>query len=305
MRDGREIKALQIGGPLGGILPAVAARHPVRLRRARRRGLHGRPRQASSASTSAPTCARSRATCCTSARTRAAASASPAGSACGARTRCSAADAPVDRARLEELLETLELGEPVRARRRHAGPDPQPARALPRRAGAGADARHDRRRRARGASRARPCSRRSARPARGVPTLCFDERQAPFGACRVCLVGAGGRARGRCRPARPRAATGMAIDTQRPDGRGASCARRRRARALRAAGRPARAPTPSSPRVARRAGLGGRPSQRWRGRHPRGPTTTSATPTWPSSTSCASPAGAACAPATRSRGPSR
>lgn len=25
-----------------------------------------------------------------------------------------------------------------------------------------------------------------------VPTLCFDERQAPFGACRVCLVGVGG-----------------------------------------------------------------------------------------------------------------
>ncbi|MCW3012929.1 MAG: formate dehydrogenase alpha subunit [Solirubrobacterales bacterium] len=25
-----------------------------------------------------------------------------------------------------------------------------------------------------------------------VPTLCFDERQAPFGACRVCLVGADG-----------------------------------------------------------------------------------------------------------------
>src|SRR3974390_2958130 len=25
-----------------------------------------------------------------------------------------------------------------------------------------------------------------------VPTLCYDERQAPFGACRVCLVGAVG-----------------------------------------------------------------------------------------------------------------
>ena len=25
-----------------------------------------------------------------------------------------------------------------------------------------------------------------------VPTLCFDDRQAPFGACRVCLVGAAG-----------------------------------------------------------------------------------------------------------------
>jgi NADH dehydrogenase/NADH:ubiquinone oxidoreductase subunit G len=25
-----------------------------------------------------------------------------------------------------------------------------------------------------------------------VPTLCYDERQAPFGACRVCLVGVEG-----------------------------------------------------------------------------------------------------------------
>jgi formate dehydrogenase major subunit len=27
---------------------------------------------------------------------------------------------------------------------------------------------------------------------RWIPTLCFDERQEPFGACRVCLVGVGG-----------------------------------------------------------------------------------------------------------------
>jgi predicted molibdopterin-dependent oxidoreductase YjgC len=30
---------------------------------------------------------------------------------------------------------------------------------------------------------------------RWVPTLCFDERQAPFGACRVCLVGVEGAAK--------------------------------------------------------------------------------------------------------------
>jgi bidirectional [NiFe] hydrogenase diaphorase subunit len=30
---------------------------------------------------------------------------------------------------------------------------------------------------------------------RWVPTLCFDERQAPFGACRVCLVGVEGSAK--------------------------------------------------------------------------------------------------------------
>src|ERR1700761_9705440 len=27
---------------------------------------------------------------------------------------------------------------------------------------------------------------------RWVPTVCFDERQAPFGACRVCMVGVAG-----------------------------------------------------------------------------------------------------------------
>lgn len=30
---------------------------------------------------------------------------------------------------------------------------------------------------------------------RWVPTICFDERQAPFGACRVCLVGVAGSAK--------------------------------------------------------------------------------------------------------------
>ncbi len=42
-----------------------------------------------------------------------------------------AAEEPVDRARLEALLETLELGSPVRARRRHAGADPLPAAHFP------------------------------------------------------------------------------------------------------------------------------------------------------------------------------
>jgi bidirectional [NiFe] hydrogenase diaphorase subunit len=60
---------------------------------------------------------------------------------------------------------------------------------------------------------------------RWVPTLCFDERQDPFGACRVCLVasevapvgGAGGRAviPACTTPARD----GMVIDTQDPTAR--------------------------------------------------------------------------------------
>ena len=47
-----------------------------------------------------------------------------------------------------------------------------------------------------------------------IPTLCFDERQAPFGACRVCLVGDRGRARpGRLvHDGRPRGHEGL--DTQ-------------------------------------------------------------------------------------------
>ena len=72
-----------------GILPGVAARHAVRLRRARRRRLHGRPRRDRRLRRAHRHARRSRATCCTSAPTRAAASASRAGSACAARTRCS------------------------------------------------------------------------------------------------------------------------------------------------------------------------------------------------------------------------
>jgi predicted molibdopterin-dependent oxidoreductase YjgC len=51
-----------------------------------------------------------------------------------------------------------------------------------------------------------------------VPTLCFDERQAPFGACRVCLVGVEGA------PAPIPACTtpvreGMVVDTRDPRAR--------------------------------------------------------------------------------------
>jgi predicted molibdopterin-dependent oxidoreductase YjgC len=44
-----------------------------------------------------------------------------------------------------------------------------------------------------------------------VPTLCFDDRQAPFGACRVCLVAVAGAPIAACTtPARD----GMAIDSR-------------------------------------------------------------------------------------------
>ena len=46
-----------------------------------------------------------------------------------------------------------------------------------------------------------------------VPTLCYDTRQAPFGACRVCLVGAAG-ARGPIPACTTPCREGLEIDTQ-------------------------------------------------------------------------------------------
>jgi predicted molibdopterin-dependent oxidoreductase YjgC len=46
-----------------------------------------------------------------------------------------------------------------------------------------------------------------------VPTLCFDERQAPFGACRVCMVGAAG-ARGPIPACTTPCREGLEIDTR-------------------------------------------------------------------------------------------
>jgi predicted molibdopterin-dependent oxidoreductase YjgC len=48
-----------------------------------------------------------------------------------------------------------------------------------------------------------------------VPTLCYDERQAPFGACRVCLVGAAG-APGPIPACTTPCRDGMEIDTRDP-----------------------------------------------------------------------------------------
>ena len=104
----------------------------------------------------------------------------------------------------------------------------------------------------------------AARPARAVPTLCFDERQAPFGACRVCLVGVEGA---------PRAAARLHDAVPRRDGD----RHPRRDRAPRRHGasssscspscpsRPRR--TPSSPQVARQ--LERRREPRWPGRDAR------------------------------------
>ena len=296
LRDGRAIKAVQIGGPLGGILPAslldtrsTSTRWPPRAAWSATAG--------SSPSTTRPTCATSPATCCTSAPPRAAASASPAGSACAARTRCSPTASRSTARTLEALLETLELGQPVRARRRHARADPQPAHALPRRAGARmitveidgtattvAPGTHGPRRRQLAGGE--------------VPTLCFDDRQAPFGACRVCLVGVEG-APGPIAACTTPVRDGMEVDT-------ADAAARRVATAVVEL---VLSELPEPPARAHRAGRRRADARRRRAalarRGPRRATTTSATPTSPSATSSASRAGAACARATRSRARSR
>ncbi|MGH2944631.1 MAG: 2Fe-2S iron-sulfur cluster-binding protein, partial [Solirubrobacteraceae bacterium] len=51
-----------------------------------------------------------------------------------------------------------------------------------------------------------------------VPTLCFDERQEPFGACRVCLVGVDG-APGPVAACTAPCRDGMKVDTRDPTAR--------------------------------------------------------------------------------------
>ncbi len=53
---------------------------------------------------------------------------------------------------------------------------------------------------------------------RWVPTLCFDERQAPFGACRVCLVGVAGSPKPLPACTTP-CRDGMAVETEEPTAR--------------------------------------------------------------------------------------
>ena len=140
----------------------------------------------------------------------------------------------------------------------------------------------------------------AARAAGGeIPTLCFDDRQAPFGACRVCLVGVEGAPAPSpsCTtpvrdgmmvdtPTRPRAASPTAVVelvlSELPEPAGGAHRAGRRSRGMLDVGEP-----------------------RWPGERPRRRRTTSATPTSPSGTSCASRAGAACARATRCRARSR
>ena len=236
----------------------LQARHPVRLRRARGRGLHGRPwrdrrlrRRDGHACGRAPPVALRRVgelrqVLSVSDRAAARARAVRRRRARGARAAGAAAG-------------DIGAGQPLRPRRRDAGADPQPARAL----AAGAGTRMSLRVTIDGHELevAEGATLLDAARAAGswVPTLCFDERQAPFGACRVCLVGVEGS-----KVPLPACTTpcrdGMAVDHGRPD-RAPRRDRRRRARALRAARAAARR-TPSWPTIARALDVG---EPRWPG----------------------------------------
>ena len=126
LRDGRAIKALQIGGPLGGILPASLLDTPFDFDPLVKRGLHARTRgdprlrRPDRHARSRPPPAAFRR------RTRAAASAFRAGSVSPVRTTMFVADQPVDRDRLEDLLEALEVGSLCA----HGGGMPAPIRSL-------------------------------------------------------------------------------------------------------------------------------------------------------------------------------
>ena len=243
---------------------------------------------------------RRRATCCTSAPPRAAASASRAGSACAARTRCSPTARPVDASTPRGAAGDARARQPVRPRRRHAGADPQPARRTSPTSWGSHDARaHDRRRDGRGRGRhdgPRGRARRRRAESRRSASTSARPRSAPAASASSASRARPGPLPSCTTPCRD----GMVVDT-------------RDATARRVAGAVVElvlselpAPPGRAHRARRRsrATLGvGEP--RWPGAHARRRATTSATRTSPSSTSCASRAGAACARATRSRARSR
>ena len=276
MASGRPIKALQIGGPLGGILPGwkldtvfdfeplaaegcmvghggiVAFEELTDMRAVAKHLLHF------GAAESCGKCFP-----CRIGLTRAHAMFEN--------------NHPVDRAKLEQLLEALELGSLCA----HGGGMPAPIRSLlahfPEELGLDVitfelDGEQ--------LSVAPGTTVLDAARAAGheIPTLCFDERQAPFGACRVCLVGVEG-APGPVASCTTIVREGMKVDTLDPTarrvaaavvelvlselpvaarrahraGRGRADARRRRAALARPAARGRARRAPSVPRLPARA----------------------------------------------------
>ena len=297
LRDGRAIKALQIGGPLGGILPALAcSTRAFDFDAARRRGLHGRPRRDRRLRRHDRHARASPSTCCTSAPPRAAASASRAGSGCAARTRCS----PTARRSTASGWRRCSRRSSSASLCAHGGGMPAPIRSLlahfPEELGLAVITLDDRRHGRSRSRPARPCSRPRARPAASPDAVL---RRAPGAVRRVPRVP--GRRRGRARAGRRRARR-RAATAWRSTRSDADRAPRRRPRVVELV-------LSELPERARRAHRARRRSRamldvgepRWPGeQHARRARRAPSVPR-ASSTSCASPAGAACARATRSR----
>ena len=317
--DGHEIKAVQIGGPLGGILPGSKLDTPFDFDELAAEGCmvgHGgivafddRTDMRALARHLLEFGAHESCGKCFPCRIGLQRAFEMVDAAAPRRPRAARGAARDARARLA-----------LRPRRRHARADPLPDRALPdelgggRRAGdepttprAGPRARED----DPGIDEVESTAAVEVEPGatildaaraagRYVPTLCFDDRHGALRRLPRLHGRHGGRRRAgrRVHHAVPRRHAGA---TPRTRPRAAWPPRRRRARALRAAraarrAHRARARSRASSRSASRAGTGERRTA---------PRTTRATPTWRSSTSCASRAGAACGPATRSRARSR
>ena len=126
-----------------------------------------------------------------------------------------------------------------------------------------------------------------------MPTLCFDDRMAPFGACRVCMVGIEGAAAPVAACTTP-CREDMKVDTE------DATARRIAAATVELVLSELPEPPAEHTELAEVARFFEMGEPRWQGELRR-PAPTSATPIWLSSTSCASRAGAACARATRCR----
>ncbi len=211
LKDGRAIKAIQIGGPLGGILPASKLDTAFDFDALAAEGCmvgHG----CILAFDDRPTCARSRRHLLRFG----------AHESCGKCFPCRIGlKRALRRVRVRRAGSTR-AGSSSCSRRwssavlcAHGGGIPAPMRSLlrhfPDELGLGlmtsitvtVDGA-----RARGRPRARRSSRRATLAGAWVPTLCFDERQAPFGACRVCLVAVEGAPKPIARVHDARAATG-------------------------------------------------------------------------------------------------
>jgi ferredoxin len=231
------VEGVQIGGPLGGISPRERARHPARLRGARRGGRAARARGHRGVRRPHRPCAISRCTSSTFGDEESCGKCFPC--RLGMRRGRELVQGLVDGTQpygdplamlTSDLCETLQHGSlcahggglpaPIRSIVTH-WPEDAPRATFPR-------------------GRSRPRRRRmsdalrftldgrvvlardgetvldvATREGTYIPTLCFDPRLAPFGACRACLVGVQG-ARGPVAACTTPVREGMVVDTRDP-----------------------------------------------------------------------------------------